>query len=127
MPERPVRPGDDHDGAGRHAGPTDGGRPMVRSPNALTTLSHRFTPLRQLSVARPLSASACLVAMLALLLLPGRWYLLMWLPFAAGARLVLGLHRRTAIALVLLGGAALPLIAALHPPNSSDDMYRYIW
>ncbi|WP_433606898.1 glycosyltransferase 87 family protein [Dactylosporangium sp. CA-139114] len=51
----------------------------------------------------------------------------MWLPFAVGARLVLGLHRRTALALVLLGGAALPLIAALHPPNSSDDMYRYVW
>ncbi|GAA4261052.1 hypothetical protein GCM10022255_092150 [Dactylosporangium darangshiense] len=78
-------------------------------------------------MTRLLTASACLVAMPALLLLPGRWYLLMWLPFAVGARLVLGLHRRTALTLVLLGGAALPLSAALHPPNSSDDMYRYIW
>ena len=35
----------------------------------------------------------------AALFLPGRWYLLAWLPFAAGAWLVLRLPRRTAIVL----------------------------
>jgi hypothetical protein len=78
--------------------------------------------------ARRAGAIACLVAMLAaLLFLPGRWYLLMWLPFAAGAWLVCRLDRRTALVLVLAGGAALPLAAGLQPPNSSDDMYRYVW
>ncbi|MGI5182792.1 glycosyltransferase 87 family protein [Dactylosporangium sp. CA-152071] len=78
--------------------------------------------------ARRVAAAACLAAMLAaLLVLPGRWYLLMWLPFAAGAWLVCRLDRRTALVLVLAGGAALPLAAGLEPPNSSDDMYRYVW
>jgi hypothetical protein len=78
--------------------------------------------------ARRVAAAACLAAMLAaLLLLPGRWYLLMWVPFAAGAFIVCRLDRRAALVLVLLGGAALPLAAGLEPPNSSDDMYRYVW
>ncbi|MFF5228963.1 glycosyltransferase 87 family protein [Dactylosporangium sp. NPDC000521] len=65
--------------------------------------------------------------MLAALLLPGRWYVLMWVPFVAGAYLVCRLDRRAALVLVLLGGAVLPLAAGLEPPNSSDDMYRYVW
>ncbi|WP_327001306.1 glycosyltransferase 87 family protein [Dactylosporangium sp. NBC_01737] len=78
--------------------------------------------------ARRAAAIGCLAAMLAALaFLPGRWYLLMWVPFAAGAYLVCRLDRRTALVLVLLGGAALPLTAGLEPPNSSDDMYRYVW
>ena len=63
----------------------------------------------------------------AALFLPGRWYLLAWLPFAAGAWLVLRLPRRTALVLILLGAAVLPLIAARQPPTSSDDVYRYLW
>ena len=77
--------------------------------------------------ARRVCAGACLVAMLAALLLPGRWYVLMWVPFAAGAYLVCRLDRRAALVLVLLGGALMPLAAGLEPPNSSDDMYRYVW
>jgi hypothetical protein len=64
---------------------------------------------------------------IAALLLPGRWYLLAWVPFAAGAWFVLRLPRRTALVLILLGAAVLPLIASRQPPNSSDDAYRYIW
>lgn len=79
-------------------------------------------------IARRVAAAGCLAAMLAaLLVLPGRWYLLAWVPFAAGAYLVCRLDRRTALVLVLIGGAALPLAAAVEPPNSSDDMYRYVW
>ncbi|GAB3840172.1 hypothetical protein GCM10027610_047290 [Dactylosporangium cerinum] len=77
--------------------------------------------------ARRIAAATCLVATVAAVFLPGRWYLLMWVPFAAGAYLVCRLDRRTALVLVLLGGAALPLAAAIEPPNSSDDMYRYVW
>jgi hypothetical protein len=78
--------------------------------------------------ARRVVAAGCLAAMLACLaFLPGRWYLLMWAPFAVGAVQVCRLDRRAALVLVLLGGAALPLAAATEPPNSSDDMYRYVW
>ncbi|GAA3244195.1 glycosyltransferase 87 family protein [Dactylosporangium siamense] len=77
--------------------------------------------------ARRIAAAACLAATVAAVFLPGRWYLLMWVPFAAGAYLVCRLDRRAALVLVLLGGAALPLAAAIEPPNSSDDMYRYVW
>src|SRR5690242_21550545 len=63
----------------------------------------------------------------AALFLPGRWYLLAWVPFAAGAWLVLRLPRRAALVLILLGAVALPLIAARQPPTSSDDVYRYLW
>jgi hypothetical protein len=68
-----------------------------------------------------------LAATLGALVLPERWYLLAWLPFAAGVAVVGRLPRRHALALVLVGGAALPLVAAHRPPNSSDDMYRYLW
>jgi hypothetical protein len=62
-----------------------------------------------------------------LLLLPGRWPLLSWIPFGIGAWHVLRLPRRTALVLILAGGALLPLAASLRPPGSSDDMYRYVW
>ncbi|GAA4245586.1 glycosyltransferase 87 family protein [Dactylosporangium darangshiense] len=77
--------------------------------------------------ARRAAAAACLAATLAALLLPGRWYLLSLLPFAAGAWLVMRLDRRAALVLVLLGAVLLPLTAAARPPDSSDDVYRYIW
>ncbi|MER7281823.1 glycosyltransferase 87 family protein [Dactylosporangium sp. NPDC000244] len=76
---------------------------------------------------RTAAAAAALALLLGALLLPGRWYLLAWLPFAAGAWLVARTGRRAALVLVLLGGALLPLAAAAHPPNSSDDVYRYLW
>jgi hypothetical protein len=50
-----------------------------------------------------------------------------WLLFAAGVWLVRHLRVRTATALILLGGALLPVAAAGAPPRSSDDMYRYVW
>jgi hypothetical protein len=76
---------------------------------------------------RTAAAAAALALLLGALLLPGRWYLLAWLPFAAGAWLVARTGRRAALVLVLLGGVLLPLAAAAHPPNSSDDVYRYVW
>nr|BFE62078.1 hypothetical protein GCM10020063_066040 [Dactylosporangium thailandense] len=76
---------------------------------------------------RTAAAAAALALLLGALLLPGRWYLLAWLPFAAGACLVARTGRRAALVLVLLGGALLPLTAAARPPNSSDDVYRYLW
>ncbi|WP_433085436.1 glycosyltransferase 87 family protein [Dactylosporangium sp. CA-052675] len=76
---------------------------------------------------RTVAAAAALALLLGALLLPGRWYLLAWIPFAAGAWLVARTGRRAALVLVLLGGALLPLAAAAHPPNSSDDVYRYLW
>ncbi|GGM37499.1 glycosyltransferase 87 family protein [Dactylosporangium sucinum] len=76
---------------------------------------------------RRVAAAGCLAATAALLLLPGRWYLLAWLPFLAGAWQVLRLDRRAAFALIVAGGVLLPLVAARQPPTSSDDMYRYVW
>jgi Glycosyltransferase family 87 len=76
---------------------------------------------------REVVATVVLGVIGAALFLPGRWYLLAWLPFAAGAWLVLRLPRRTALVLILLGAAVLPLIAARQPPTSSDDVYRYRW
>ncbi|HCT76287.1 MAG TPA: hypothetical protein DGG94_09140 [Micromonosporaceae bacterium] len=58
------------------------------------------------------------------------WAVLMalaWLLFAAGAWLVRKVPKRTAAALILLGGIGLPLAAGFAPPRSSDDLYRYIW
>ncbi|WP_433217910.1 glycosyltransferase 87 family protein [Dactylosporangium sp. CS-047395] len=76
---------------------------------------------------RPVAAAVCLALLLGALQLPGRWYLLSWLPFAAGAWIVARTGTRAAAILVLLGGVLLPLAAATHPPNSSDDVYRYLW
>lgn len=76
---------------------------------------------------RRAAATGCLVATAAMLLLPGRWYLLSWLPFGLGAWQVLRLDRRAAFALIAAGGVLLPLVAARQPPTSSDDMYRYVW
>ena len=50
-----------------------------------------------------------------------------WGLFAAGAWLVARLPARTAAALILVGGVVLPLAAALAPPRTSDDVYRYVW
>ncbi|MFI5908497.1 glycosyltransferase 87 family protein [Dactylosporangium sp. NPDC051541] len=76
---------------------------------------------------RRIGAVLCLAAVMAALVLPGRWYLVSFAPFAGGAWLVARLDRRTALALVLLGGVLLPLTAAMSPPASSDDLYRYLW
>jgi hypothetical protein len=52
---------------------------------------------------------------------------LTWPLFAAGAWLVIRLPRCVALALVVVGAAALSMAAASDPPRSSDDVYRYIW
>ncbi|MFB9449185.1 DUF2029 domain-containing protein [Dactylosporangium vinaceum] len=91
---------------------------MAAATRAGTVTGHRI---------RAVAAAVALAATAAALLLPGRWYLLAFAPFAAGAWLVTRLERRTALVLVLLGGVLLPLTAATGPPDSSDDLYRYLW
>ncbi|GIG56826.1 hypothetical protein Lfu02_11980 [Longispora fulva] len=50
-----------------------------------------------------------------------------WLVFGLAAWLVRGVPTRPAVALILLSGLVLPVLAALGPPRSSDDLYRYVW
>jgi hypothetical protein len=50
-----------------------------------------------------------------------------WALFALGAWLVRRLPVRAAVTLIALGGVVLPLSAALAPPRTSDDLYRYVW
>ena len=54
-------------------------------------------------------------------------YGILWAAFGAGAWLVLGVSRRRAVPLILLGGIAIQLAALSAPPQGSDDLYRYIW
>lgn len=65
-------------------------------------------------------------------LLEQRWSVLVvlavwWITFAVGAALVLRLPTRTALVAVLVGGAAVRLVALAGPPVLSDDLYRYAW
>jgi hypothetical protein len=50
-----------------------------------------------------------------------------WLVYAAAAWLARKAPPRIAVALIVLGGVALPLATALQPPTTSDDVYRYVW
>ena len=50
-----------------------------------------------------------------------------WLAFLAAAWLLRKVPRRTAVALILLGGIALQVAAVSAPPQYSTDSYRYIW
>ncbi|HEY7812987.1 MAG TPA: hypothetical protein VIC62_07090, partial [Nakamurella sp.] len=50
-----------------------------------------------------------------------------WLAFLAAAWLLRKVPRRTAVALILLGGIALQAAAVSAPPQYSTDSYRYIW
>ena len=50
-----------------------------------------------------------------------------WLVFAAGALLVRRLPMRLAVALILVGGTAMEVVALSGPPHLSDDVFRYIW
>jgi Glycosyltransferase family 87 len=54
-------------------------------------------------------------------------YAILWAAFAAGAWLVLGISRRLAVPLILLGCTAIQLAALSAGPQGSDDLYRYIW
>jgi len=50
-----------------------------------------------------------------------------WLVFLAAAWLLRRMPRRTAVALILLGGIAIQLAAVSAPPKQSNDLYRYVW
>jgi hypothetical protein len=50
-----------------------------------------------------------------------------WLTFVTAAWLARKVTRRAAVALILLGGIAVQVIAASAPPANSNDLYRYIW
>lgn len=54
-------------------------------------------------------------------------YALLWVVFAAGAWLVLGVGPRRAVPLIVLGGIAIQLAALSASPQGSSDLYRYIW
>jgi hypothetical protein len=94
----------------------------LRRSSALTLAATTTLPALGLAVwstVWPLPGSGGATSMAILL---GAWAL-----FAVGAWLVRRLPRRPAVALILLGGIVLPLLAATAPPRTSDDLYRYEW
>ena len=50
-----------------------------------------------------------------------------WIAFIAAAWLLRKVPRRAAVALILLGGIAIQVVAVSAPPKNSTDLYRYIW
>ncbi|MBV9793299.1 MAG: DUF2029 domain-containing protein [Actinobacteria bacterium] len=50
-----------------------------------------------------------------------------WVLFAAAAWLLRGLPRRWVVALIVIGGIAVQVIAVSGAPQSSSDLYRYMW
>ena len=50
-----------------------------------------------------------------------------WTAFIAAAWLLRKVPRRTAVALILLGGIVIQAAAVSAPPQNSNDLYRYIW
>jgi hypothetical protein len=50
-----------------------------------------------------------------------------WIVFLAAAWLLRAMPRRSAVALILLGGIAVQLAALSAPPKQSNDLYRYVW
>ncbi len=50
-----------------------------------------------------------------------------WVLFVAAAWLLRGLPLRWAVALIIIGGIAVQVIAVSGPPQSSTDLYRYMW
>jgi hypothetical protein len=73
-------------------------------------------------IAQPPAIATALGAARPLLLIAAAW-----LAFGIGALLILRSPPRAAVVLILAGAAALPLLAGLGPPRSSDDLYRYLW
>ena len=81
-------------------------------------------------------ALSVMAAMILLLVRPRfdparlRWLPLLigaWLAFIAAAWLLRKVPRRTSVAVILLGGIALQMVAVSAPPRGSTDLYRYIW
>jgi hypothetical protein len=50
-----------------------------------------------------------------------------WLLFAGAAWLLRGIPVRWSVALILIGGIMVQVVAMSVPPQSSDDLYRYMW
>src|ERR1700722_9204408 len=50
-----------------------------------------------------------------------------WMAFIAAAWLLRKVPLRSAVALILLGGVAVQLVAVSAPPQNSNDLYRYVW
>jgi Glycosyltransferase family 87 len=50
-----------------------------------------------------------------------------WLLFAVAAWLLRGISVRWSVALIIIGGIAIQIVAMSAPPLQSDDMYRYMW
>jgi hypothetical protein len=50
-----------------------------------------------------------------------------WMAFIAAAWLLRKVPKRTAVALILLGGIGIQVAAVSAPPRTSSDLYRYIW
>jgi hypothetical protein len=50
-----------------------------------------------------------------------------WMVFAIAAWLLRGIPLRWSVALILIGGIVIQLVAISAPPQQSDDLYRYMW
>ncbi|HEY2277338.1 MAG TPA: glycosyltransferase 87 family protein [Streptosporangiaceae bacterium] len=50
-----------------------------------------------------------------------------WVLFAAAVWLLRGVPLRWAVALIIIGGIAIQIVAVSGPPQSSTDLYRYMW
>ena len=107
----------------------DGGPPRT---DARARSAAVLAAVRAIAVAALITALAGLI--FALVRQPSihRWpslviYGAAWSVFAAALWLVRRVPMRTAVALILVGGAAVGLAAASAPPSSSDDLYRYVW
>ena len=89
--------------------------------------------LRVAAIGLALSVTAALILLLVRPSLDParlRWLPLLigaWIAFIAAAWLLRKVPRRTSVALILLGGIALQVVAVSAPPRGSNDLYRYIW
>ena len=50
-----------------------------------------------------------------------------WVLFVAAACLLRGVPLRWAVALIIIGAVAIQVVAVSGPPQSSTDLYRYMW
>ena len=50
-----------------------------------------------------------------------------WVLFAGAAWLLRGVPLRWAVALIIIGAVAIQIVAVSGPPQSSTDLYRYMW
>src|SRR5580692_298029 len=113
---------------------------MLTAPPADNSVAHRdATPPSINAKLRVAAISLALIVIFGLVLLlvrpghdPARVRPLplligAWLAFIAAAWLLRKVPLRSAVALILLGGVAVQLVAVSAPPQNSNDLYRYIW